>query len=986
MAKIRVHELSKQLNISNKDIIDTLGAKGIEIKSHMSNLDDSMVAIVKSKFSGAGNAPKQAAAKTETPKQQAKPVVPKQEPKQQIKPQTAAETVKTQTVRTETPKQQQTKAETPRQTSAREDNQAARQGAGNHVRFAREDKNSGKMNNNGNRVRFNNDRQGGTDRARFSGDRNQNDRNQGDRPRFNRDGQGDRNQGDRPRFNRDGQGDRPRFNRDGQGDRNQGDRPRFNRDGQGDRPRFNRDGQGDRNQGDRPRFNRDGQGDRNQGDRPRFNRDGQGDRNQGGGRFGRDGGDRNQGGRGFGRDGGNRFSNRINMPFGKDDEDDSPAQKRAPFRRDRKDFDAKEMPGKDLKSQNRDNYNRDKNKPRKGNRRSPEEVEADISRLSKNVKSKPQKKQQTPQEDPDAIRTITLPETVTLKDLADAVKTPVTALIKKLFLAGKMVNVNSEFSFDEASEIALEYNCIAEEEEKVDVIEELLKEDEEDEKDMVSRPPVVCVMGHVDHGKTSLLDAIRQTKVTSGEAGGITQAIGASVVDVNGQTITFLDTPGHEAFTAMRMRGAQSTDIAILVVAADDGVMPQTVEAINHAKAAGIEIIVAINKIDKESANIERVKQELTEYELIPEDWGGSTIFCPVSAHTKEGIDNLLEMILLTADVLELKANPNRKARGIVIEAELDKGRGPVATMLVQKGTLHVGDYIAVGASHGKVRAMTNSRGERVTEALPSTPVQIQGLNTVPDAGEIFMAVDNEKEARTISETYISQGKEKLLADTKQRMSLDDLYSQIQAGNLKELKIIIKADVQGSVEAVKQSLLKLSNDEVVIKCIHAGVGAINESDIILASASNAIVIGFNIRPDARAKDMADSEGVDVRLYRVIYNAIEDIDSAMKGMLDPIYEEKVIGHAEIRQTYKASGIGVIAGSYVLDGTINRNCSVRITREGNLIFEGKLASLKRFKDDVKEVKSGFECGMVFENFQDVAEEDQIEAYEMVEVPRK
>ena len=934
MAKIRVHELSKQLNISNKDIIDTLGAKGIEIKSHMSNLDDSMVGIIKAKF-GAKTAPKAEAPKAETPK----PAAPKQEapkaaPKtEQPKPETAKPAAAP-------------KADAQKQNPSRNDNSAARQGSGNHVRFAREDRNGGKMNNNGNRVRFNNDRQGGSDRARFSNDRNQGDRNQGDRPRFGRDGQGDRNQSDRPRVGRDGQGDRPRFNRDG--DRNQGDRPRFNRDGQGDRPRFNRDG----------------------------------DRNQGGGRFGN--GDRNQGGRGFNRDGGNRFSNRINMPFGKDDEDDSPAQKRAPFKRDRKDFDAKEMPGKDLKSQNRDNYNRDKNKPRKGNRRSPEEVEADISRLAKNVKNKPQKKQQAPQEDPDAIRTITLPEVVTLKELADAVKTPVTALIKKLFLAGKMVNVNSELPFDEASEIALEYNCIAEEEEKVDVIEELLKEDEEDEKDMVSRPPVVCVMGHVDHGKTSLLDAIRQTKVTSGEAGGITQAIGASVVDVNGQTITFLDTPGHEAFTAMR--GAQSTYIAILVVAADDGVMPQTIEAINHAKAAGIEIIVAINKIDKESANIERVKQELTEYELIPEDWGGSTIFCPVSAHTKEGIDNLLEMILLTADVLELKANPNRKARGIVIEAELDKGRGPVATMLVQKGTLHVGDYIAVGASHGKVRAMTNSRGERVTEALPSTPVQIQGLNTVPDAGEIFMAVDNEKEARTISETYISQGKEKLLADTKQRMSLDDLYSQIQAGNLKELKIIIKADVQGSVEAVKQSLLKLSNDEVVIKCIHAGVGAINESDIILASASNAIVIGFNIRPDARAKDMADSEGVDVRLYRVIYNAIEDIDSAMKGMLDPIYEEKVIGHAEIRQTYKASGIGVIAGSYVLDGTINRNCSVRITREGNLIFEGKLASLKRFKDDVKEVKSGFECGMVFENFQDVAEEDQIEAYEMVEVPRK
>ena len=918
MAKIRVHELSKQLNISNKDIIDTLGAKGIEIKSHMSNLDDSMVGIIKARFGG----------KQEQPKAETVKTAPKAEP---VKTAPKAETPKPAAKVTEpvkaAPKVEQPKTEAPKPNTVREDN-TARTGASNHVRFAKDDRNGGKMNNgNGNRVRFNNDRPAGTDRARFSGDKN---------------------------------------------NANGGDRPRFSRDG------------GDSRNGDRPRVGRDGGNERN-GDRPRFNRDG-GDRNQGGGRFNRDGGDRNQGGRSFNRDGGNRFSNRINMPFGKDDEDDSPAQKRAPFKRDRKDFDAKEMPGKDLKSQNRDNYNRDKNKPRKGNRRSPEEVEADISRLAKNVKNKPQKKQQAVQEDPDAIRTITLPEVVTLKELADAVKTPVTALIKKLFLAGKMVNVNSELPFDEASDIALEYNCIAEEEEKVDVIEELLKEDEEDEKDMVSRPPVVCVMGHVDHGKTSLLDAIRQTKVTSGEAGGITQAIGASVVDVNGQTITFLDTPGHEAFTAMRMRGAQSTDIAILVVAADDGVMPQTIEAINHAKAAGIEIIVAINKIDKESANIERVKQELTEYELIPEDWGGSTIFCPVSAHTKEGIDNLLEMILLTADVLELKANPNRKARGIVIEAELDKGRGPVATMLVQKGTLHVGDYIAVGASHGKVRAMTNSRGERVTEALPSTPVQIQGLNTVPDAGEIFMAVDNEKEARTISETYISQGKEKLLADTKQRMSLDDLYSQIQAGNLKELNIIIKADVQGSVEAVKQSLLKLSNDEVVIKCIHAGVGAINESDIILASASNAIVIGFNIRPDARAKDMADSEGVDVRLYRVIYNAIEDIDSAMKGMLDPIYEEKVIGHAEIRQTYKASGIGVIAGSYVLDGTINRNCSVRITREGNLIFEGKLASLKRFKDDVKEVKSGFECGMVFENFQDVAEEDQIEAYEMVEVPRK
>ena len=676
------------------------------------------------------------------------------------------------------------------------------------------------------------------------------------------------------------------------------------------------------------------------------------------------------------------------MGFGKDDEDDNNNQRRSPRANTRKDFEAKEMPGKDLKSQNRDNYNRDKNKPRKGNRRSPEEVEADISRLAKNVRNKHHQPQQPQQqaEDKETIRTITLPEVITIKELADIIKEPVNALIKKLFLAGKMYNVNSELDFETAAEIALEYNCIAEEEEKVDVIEELLKEDEEDEKDMVPRPPVVCVMGHVDHGKTSLLDAIRKTNVTSAEAGGITQAIGASVVEINGQTITFLDTPGHEAFTAMRMRGAQSTDIAILVVAADDGVMPQTIEAINHAKAAGIEIIVAINKIDKPSANIERVKQELTEYELIPEDWGGSTIFCPVSAHTGEGLDNLLEMILLTAEVLELKANPNRNARGIVIEAELDKGRGPVATMLVQKGTLHVGDYLAVGSSHGKVRAMHNSKGVRVTEATPSTPVQILGLDTVPSAGEIFMAVDNEKEARQISETYISQSRVKMLAETKSRMSLDDLYSQIQAGNVKELNIIIKADVQGSVEAVKQSLLKLSNDEVAVKCIHSGVGAINESDIILASASNAIVIGFNIRPDARAKETAETEGVDVRLYRVIYNAIEDIESAMKGMLDPIFEEQVIGHAEIRQTYKASGVGMIAGSYVLDGIINRNCSVRITREGNLIYEGKMASLKRFKDDVKEVKSGFECGIVLENFNDIQVEDQIEAYQMVEVPRK
>ena len=559
-------------------------------------------------------------------------------------------------------------------------------------------------------------------------------------------------------------------------------------------------------------------------------------------------------------------------------------------------------------------------------------------------------------------------------------------MVKKLFMQGQMVSLNQEITFDEAEEIALSFDIIAELEEKVDMVAELLKEEEEDESKMKKRPPVVCVMGHVDHGKTSLLDAIRETDVTEHEAGGITQHIGAYVVRINGEKITFLDTPGHEAFTSMRMRGAQSTDVAVLVVAADDGVMPQTVEAINHAKAAGVEIIVAINKIDKEGANIERVKQELSEYELIPEEWGGSTIFCPVSAHTKEGISNLLEMIILTAEVLELKANPKRRARGIVIEAQLDKGRGPVATVLVQKGTLNVGDHIAVGTAYGKVRAMLDHKGERVKQATPSTPVEILGLNGVPSAGEIFVATENDKEAKQIAQAYVDQGKDKLLEETKaKKLSLDGLFSQIQAGNVKELNLIIKADVQGSVEAVKQSLVKLSDEEVAVRVIHGGVGAINESDVSLASASNAIIIGFNIRLDNAAKETADRENVDVRLYRVIYDAIEDVEAAMKGMLEPIYEEKVIAHAEVRQTFKASGVGTIAGSYVLDGKIERGCRARITREGEQIFEGDLSSLKRFKDDVKEVAAGYECGLVFDGFNDLQEEDQIECYKMVEVPR-
>ena len=637
-------------------------------------------------------------------------------------------------------------------------------------------------------------------------------------------------------------------------------------------------------------------------------------------------------------------------------------------------------------SRERGNDRRNNNNKRQEHDKLGKKQENFINLEKNGGKKKNAPKPQKPKEDPNEIKTITLPEKMTIKELADAMKLQPSVIIKNLFMKGQMVTMNHDISFEDAEEIALEYNFICEQEEKVDVIAELLKEDEEKEEDLVARPPVVCVMGHVDHGKTSLLDAIRSTKVTAREAGGITQHIGASVVSINDQNITFLDTPGHEAFTAMRMRGANSTDIAILVVAADDGVMPQTIEAINHAKAAGVEIIVAINKIDKPTANIDRVKQELSEHQLIPEDWGGSTIFCPVSAHTKEGIENLLEMVLLTAEVLELKANPKRKARGLVIEAQLDKGRGAVATVLVQKGTLRVGDPIACGSSYGKVRAMIDDNGRRVKEAGPSTPVEILGLNSVPVAGETFVNTDNEKEAKSFAETYIAEEKNRLLEETKARMSLDDLFSQIQSGNMKDLNIIVKADVQGSVEAVKQSLTKLTNEEVMVKVIHGGVGAINESDVTLASASNAIIIGFNVRVDPMAKTTADNEGVDVRLYKVIYQAIEDVEAAMKGMLDPVFEEKILGHAEIRQIFKASGIGNIAGSYVLDGTIERGCKVRITREGELIHEGDLGSLKRFKDDVKEVRTGYECGLVFDGFSDIQELDIVEAYKMVEVPRK
>ena len=767
-----------------------------------------------------------------------------------------------------------------------------------------------------------------------------------------------------------------------QGGRPQGSRPEGRRDGNRDGRTFEgrRDGGnrfgGNRSQNGEGRPARQGEGNRG----PRQN-DG-----RGGNRFG-GGANRGQGGQGGrsegGRGGDNRFSgaNRGGQGGGQ-----RPGQRRSGGSSDAVFTPELTKTSKDSKRErDRENKNKKKDfeKGGQGGRRPNQGGRRPNSRIPKALqKPNPQPKQE---EKKPEIKEITIPEKLTIRELADAMKMQPSVIVKKLFMEGVMVTVNQEIDFDKAEEIALGFDIIAEKEEKVDVIAELLKEDEEDEDDMVPRPPVVCVMGHVDHGKTSLLDAIRNTNVTRGEAGGITQHIGAYVVNIKGQKITFLDTPGHEAFTAMRMRGANATDIAVLVVAADDGVMPQTVEAISHAKAAGIEIIVAINKIDKESANIDYVKQGLAEQGLIPEDWGGSTICVPVSARTGEGITELLEMVLLTADILELKANPKRKARGLVIETQLDKGRGAVATVLVQKGTLKVGEPIAAGSSYGKVRAMIDDKGRRVKVAGPSTPVEILGLNSVPNAGEVFVVCDSDKDARSFADTFVSQNREKMLEETRSRMSLDDLFSQIQTGNLKELELIVKADVQGSVEAVKQSLTKLSNEEVVVKVIHGGVGAINESDVSLASASNAIIIGFNVKPDATAKATAEQEKVDIRLYSVIYKAIEDIEAAMKGMLDPIFEEKVIGHAEVRQIFKASGVGNIAGSYVLDGVFERNCKVRISREGKQIFEGELASLKRFKDDVKEVKAGFECGLVFEGFNDIAEFDVVEAYKMVEVPR-
>ena len=929
---MRVHELAKELNINSKELLEFLSSKNEKIKTSSNSVSEDEIALAKKQF-----VKKEQKPVTENkPEKEAKEA---KETKEQPKEESA------QAPKQDAPVKKKIVSVYNPQNSGRKD-----------IRDSQRKNNNKDRNRNGSNDNRRNEKpidrpqgirplerpQGAirpSDRVNVKPDKPQGDRpaRNGDRP------YGDRNQGDRPQRNNN----RP------YGDRNQGDRPQRN----GDRP------YGDRSQGDRPARNGDRPyGDRNQGDRPQRNND-RPARN--GGRFN----DKFQGGK---------------PEFNKEDNGSRPQRNNdRPARRDDRNsgaFDGADAL-KDREAKDQRNRDRENNRKKNNDFRDKTEKLENTKALEKNLLSKKKKEEA----DEDVIKTLILPDTLTIKELADKMKVQPTALVKNLFLKGQIVTINQDIDFATAEEIALEYNCICEHEVKVDVIAELLKDEDDPEDTLVPRPPVVCVMGHVDHGKTSLLDAIRSSKVTEKEAGGITQHIGAYTVDVNGQSVTFLDTPGHEAFTAMRLRGAKSTDIAILVVAADDGVMPQTIEAINHAKAAGIDIVVAVNKIDKPSANVERVKQELTEYELIAEDWGGSTIFCPVSAHTGEGIDNLLEMLLLTAEMRELKANPNRKARGLVIEAKLDKGRGPVATILVQKGTLHVGDFIAVGPCHGKVRAMIDDKGRRINEAGPSTPVEIIGLNDVPNAGDIFISPKTDKEAKTFAETFIAEGKNRLVEETKSKMSLEDLFSQIQAGNLKELDIIVKADVQGSVEAVKQSLVKLSNDEVIVKVIHAGVGAINESDVILASASNAIIIGFNVRPDNQARDIAERENVDLRLYRVIYQAIEDVEAAMKGMLDPKYEEKVIGTVEVRQTYKASVIGTIAGSYVLDGMVTKNSSVRVTRGDDLIYDGPIASLKRFKDDVKEVKAGYECGIVLEKFNDIKEGDMMEVYTMVEIPR-
>ena len=776
-----------------------------------------------------------------------------------------------------------------------------------------------------------------------------NDGRRGDRPSYDRNSRSDRPQGDRPSYDRNSRGDRP----------------------QGDRPSYDRNARGDRPQGDRPPYDRNARGDRPQGDRPPYDRNARGDRPQG---------ERRGDNRGFGRP---------------DDKDAQQNRQQRPQQRPvgRKPGEAPAIIQKENRApENKSSYVRTFDTEKKA--KNKKTIMKETAPSAKNWeddggsyggrKKKAAKQTQYRKPEPVVIeKAVITTETITVRDFSEKIGKPAAEILKKLFMMGIVANINQDIDFETCELVAMEYD-IELEHQVAKTYEETMQENAEEvdaEEDLVPRPPVVTIMGHVDHGKTSLLDAIRKTHVTEGEAGGITQHIGAYTVECNGRMITFIDTPGHEAFTSMRARGAQVTDVVILVVAADDGIMPQTVEAINHSKAAGVPIIVAVNKIDKPESNPERVKQQLTEHGLVCEDWGGDTICVPVSAKKQQNLDELLEMVLLQADVLDLKANPNKAAKGTIIEAQLDKGRGPVATVLVQNGTLKIGDPIVAGIAYGRVRAMMNDRGENVKTAGPSCPVEVLGFNEVPSAGDIMNVAEVSKKVAEERRNRIKAEQLKNLS----KVSLEDLFSHIAEGEVKTLNIVVKADVHGSVEAVKQALEKLSNEEVRVKCIHGGVGAITESDVMFASASNAIVIGFNVRPDSGARNLAEQEKVDVRTYRIIYQAIEDVENAMKGMFKPVFKEVHLGTISVRNTFKVSSVGTIAGAYVQDGKVQRNAQVRVVRDGVVIHEGQIASLRRFKDDVREVAAGYECGIGIENFNDIHEGDVIEAYTMEEVKR-
>ena len=776
-----------------------------------------------------------------------------------------------------------------------------------------------------------------------------NDGRRGDRPSYDRNSRSDRPQGDRPSYDRNSRGDRP----------------------QGDRPPYDRNARGDRPQGDRPSYDRNSRGDRPQGDRPSYDRNARGDRPQG---------ERRGDNRGFGRP---------------DDKDAQQNRQQRPQQRPvgRKPGEAPAIIQKENRApENKSSYVRTFDTEKKA--KNKKTIMKETAPSAKNWeddggsyggrKKKAAKQTQYRKPEPVVIeKAVITTETITVRDFSEKIGKPAAEILKKLFMMGIVANINQDIDFETCELVAMEYD-IELEHQVAKTYEETMQENAEEvdaEEDLVPRPPVVTIMGHVDHGKTSLLDAIRKTHVTEGEAGGITQHIGAYTVECNGRMITFIDTPGHEAFTSMRARGAQVTDVVILVVAADDGIMPQTVEAINHSKAAGVPIIVAVNKIDKPESNPERVKQQLTEHGLVCEDWGGDTICVPVSAKKQQNLDELLEMVLLQADVLDLKANPNKAAKGTIIEAQLDKGRGPVATVLVQNGTLKIGDPIVAGIAYGRVRAMMNDKGENVKTAGPSCPVEVLGFNEVPSAGDIMNVAEVSKKVAEERRNRIKAEQLKNLS----KVSLEDLFSHIAEGEVKTLNIVVKADVHGSVEAVKQALEKLSNEEVRVKCIHGGVGAITESDVMFASASNAIVIGFNVRPDSGARNLAEQEKVDVRTYRIIYQAIEDVENAMKGMFKPVFKEVHLGTISVRNTFKVSSVGTIAGAYVQDGKVQRNAQVRVVRDGVVIHEGQIASLRRFKDDVREVAAGYECGIGIENFNDIHEGDVIEAYTMEEVKR-